>query len=292
MDIKFEFFLNNMSTPLFKTNTILDALKIFKEDKTDVIPIIDELFNLIGILKLDSIFDCLMKQIDTSTVLYMLMDKNFHYIDKDNYFEVIDNIDFSYYPAVSKNKFIGLINVGLIKNYINNVNSISKYTRGKDGEPKKLEKSTRDIIDRMNIPLVLYSEKLGYISNHSFNEIFKLDNFLEYIKNAKNMDHITFTYNNNLMGIHPIHFNFLSQDITLYLIKKSECSNNYNLDLRKEVILPETIKEIERKIIIDTLIHFKGNKVKTAKHLGISISSLYYKLNNMKIPAIRKRNKS
>jgi transcriptional regulator with PAS, ATPase and Fis domain len=42
--------------------------------------------------------------------------------------------------------------------------------------------------------------------------------------------------------------------------------------------LRETLKKIERENILQTLKHFKGNKRKTAQHLGIQRSTLYLKL--------------
>jgi len=45
----------------------------------------------------------------------------------------------------------------------------------------------------------------------------------------------------------------------------------------------QTIEQIERKHILDALQRNDGNRTKTAKELGISVRTLYYRLNQYKI---------
>jgi len=54
------------------------------------------------------------------------------------------------------------------------------------------------------------------------------------------------------------------------------------MDIDVPVGLP--LKEIEKAVIIKTLKHFKGDKAKTARALNMSLSSLYNKINQWKIP--------
>ncbi len=54
------------------------------------------------------------------------------------------------------------------------------------------------------------------------------------------------------------------------------------MDIDVPVGLP--LREIEKAVIIKTLKHFKGDKAKTARALNMSLSSLYNKINQWKIP--------
>lgn len=74
------------------------------------------------------------------------------------------------------------------------------------------------------------------------------------------------------------------EDIPEYILKsirdqKNEANSEAKL---KDNSLKNTLLEIERKIILDTLKIYGNNKVKTAKALGIPRMTLYRKLKNMK----------
>ncbi|MCT4632514.1 MAG: CBS domain-containing protein [Firmicutes bacterium] len=287
--IKFENFLNNISTPLFRSNTLMDALKIFKEERTDVIPVIDDHFNLVGILELSSIFEFLLNHTDTSTVVYILMKKDFLSLNDSNFYSLVDNIDTDYYPATANGKFIGLMDIKLLKEYIKHMTSIAKKGNTDRKENLNFEKSIKELIDKIELPIIIENGEEELISNQYFNEEFSILDFDPFLHNKKSLDQITFSHNNTYKKIISIPFKYMNKNLKIYIIKDSKGKDDASMDVDSIPDLKNLAKEIERNIIVDTLIRFKGNKIETAKHLGISKSTLYYKLNKMGIPAIRKQ---
>lgn len=287
--IRFENFLNNISTPLFRSNTLMDALKIFKEERTDVIPIIDDHFNLVGILELTSVFEFLLNNTDTSTVLYILMNKDYISLNESNYYSTVDNINSDYYPAVANGKFIGLLDIKLLNEYIKHINSIAKKNSDTPSKSIDFEKSIKELIDKIELPIIIESEDDELISNQSFNEEFNVFDFQPFLSNKKNLDQITFSHNNTYKKVISVPFKYMNKNLKIYIIKDSKGKEDSSMDVDSIPDLRNLSKEIERNIIVDTLIRFKGNKIETAKHLGISKSTLYYKLNKMGIPAIKRK---
>ena len=71
------------------------------------------------------------------------------------------------------------------------------------------------------------------------------------------------------------------EDIPEYILKnvQTQQMKNYQLDCPKNLTLKDTLKEIEMKIIYDTLKKCNYNKKETCKTLGIPRMTLYRKLN-------------
>ncbi len=77
---------------------------------------------------------------------------------------------------------------------------------------------------------------------------------------------------------HVIHRAFVKSDAVVD-VSRVIPNTRGTAEVQDASLVGATIAEVEKRLILDTLSHFQGNKPKTAKVLGISLKTLYNRLN-------------